>query len=101
MGIQEGDLFPSLSSAIAAEVLRFASSEQVLARAHQLRQDGDIQLALHLTDFVIKGSDDGTRRNEAMRLKADLLDTRAADAQNFIAGNIMRTSASLLRDETG
>ncbi len=93
------DLLPSLSSAIASEVLRFASPEQVLARAHQLRQDGDIQLALHLSDFVIKGSDDGTKRNEAMHLKADLLDARAADTQNFIAGNIMRTSAGLLRGE--
>ena len=95
------DLFPSLSSAIATEVLQFTSPEQVLARAHQLQQDGDIQLALHLTDFVIKGSEDGTRRNEAIRLKADLLDARAADTQNFIAVNIMRTSAGLLRDETG
>lgn len=95
------DLFPSLNSAIASEVLRFASPEQVLARAHQLRQDGDIQLALHLSDFVINGSDDGAKRNEAMHLKADLLDTRAADTHNFIAGNIMRTSAGLLRGEAG
>lgn len=95
------DLFPSLSSTIATEVLRFTSPEQVLARAHQLQQDGDIQLALHLTDFVIKGSKDGTRRNEAIRFKANLLDARAANTQNFIAGNIMRTSAVLLRDETG
>jgi len=95
------DLFPSLGSAIATEVLRFTTPEQVLARAHQLQQDGDIQLALHLTDFVIKGSEDGTRRNEAMRFKADLLDARAANTQNFIASNIMRTSAGLLRDETG
>lgn len=95
------DLFPSPSSEIARELLRFTSPEQVLARVQQLQQDGDIQLALHLTDFVIKGSEDGTRRNEAMRLKADLLDTRAVDAQNYITGNIMRTNAILLRDEAG
>jgi len=95
------DLFPSSSSEIARELLRFTSPEQVLARVQQLQQDGDIQLALHLTDFVIKGSEDGTRRNEAMRLKADLLDTRAVDTQNYISGNIMRTNAILLRDEAG
>ena len=93
------DLFPSPSPTIAAEVLRFTSPEQVLARAHQLWQDGDTQLALHMTDLVIKGTDDSTRRNEAMHFKANLLDARAADTQNFIAGNVMRTSAGLLRDE--
>jgi hypothetical protein len=36
-----------------------------------------------------------------MLLKADLLDAGATDTQNFIAGNIMRTSAGLLRDEAG
>jgi len=93
------DLFPSPTSKIAIEVLRFTSPEQVLARANQLQQEGNIQLALHLTDFVINGCDDIIRRNEAINLKASLLDARATAIQNYIAGNIMRTSAGILRDE--
>jgi len=95
------ELFPSPTSAIAAEVLKFTSPEQILARAHQLQREGNTQLALHLTDFIINSSKDGKNRKEAILLKADLLDKRAADIQNFIASNIMRTSAGLLRREAG
>jgi len=95
------ELFPSPRSAIATEVLKFTSPEQILARAHQLQQEGNTQLALHLADFIINGSKDGKNRKETILLKADLLDRRAVDIQNFIASNIMRTSAGLLRRETG
>ena len=58
-------------------------------------------MALHLVDLVISGAGDSAKSREARLLKADLLDTRAGETSNFIAGNIMRTSAGLLRQEAG
>ena len=95
------ELFPSKSVDIAAEVLRFAGPEQIIERARQLQKEGSIQLALHLTDLVVNGAEDGAERREAMLLKADLLDASAGEVGNFIARNIMRTNAGLLREECG
>ena len=95
------ELFPAKSAEIAAEMLRLSGPEQVIERARQLHRAGNIQLALHLADFVIKGAEDEAKRREAMLLKAELLDDRAGEIRNFIAGNIMRTSAGLLRSEAG
>ena len=92
------ELFPSHSSTIAAEVTRLTGAEHLIERARELQQKGNIQLALHLLDFAIGGSDDASKRKEASLLKADLLDARANSIQNFIAGNIMRTSAAALRE---
>ena len=93
------ELFPSPSTDIAAEVLALAPPQQLLDHARQLQAAGNAQLALHLSDLVIKGSADAARRKEAMLLKAELLENRALAVGNFIAGNIMRTSAALLRQE--
>jgi len=54
-----------------------------------------------LVDFAIKGTDNTSKHKEVLLLKADLLDARADSIQNFIAGNIMRTSAVILRQEAG
>jgi len=93
------ELFPSPGADIAAEVLALAPPRQLLDRARQLQTSGNAQLALHLTDLVVKGAADAARRKEAMLLKAELLQSRALDVGNFIAGNIMRTSAAMLRKE--
>jgi alkyl sulfatase BDS1-like metallo-beta-lactamase superfamily hydrolase len=95
------DLFPAKRSAVATEVLHFATPDKIIARARKLGQEGNVQLALHLTDFVINGSEEELKRREATLLKADLLDTRAKSIPNFIAGNIMRTSARMLREDSG
>jgi alkyl sulfatase BDS1-like metallo-beta-lactamase superfamily hydrolase len=95
------ELFPSRSSNIAAEITKLSSTERLIERARELQKEGDIQLALHVVDFAIKGTDDVSRRREAVLLKADLLEARGDDVRNFIAGNIMRTSAHLLRQEAG
>jgi hypothetical protein len=75
--------------------------ENLLARARALQGEGNVQLALHLADFVVSGTGDQAMRTEAMLLKADLLDSRAESTGNYIAGNIMRTSAGLLRAQAG
>jgi len=94
------ELFPSRSSDVATEVTRLISTEILIERARELQIEGNIQLALHLVDFAIKGTGDALIQKEALLLKADLLDARAGSIQNFIAGNIMRTSAGILRQET-
>lgn len=95
------ELFPSGSSEIAAEVTRLSSTEELIERARELQKEGNIQLALHIIDFAIRGTDDVSKRREAVLLKADLLETRGDSVRNFIAGNIMRTSARILRQEVG
>ena len=95
------ELFPSRSSDIGAEVVRFASPEQLVSRAKELQKEGKTQLALHVVDFAIRGTEDSGKRREALRFKADLLDARARQVHNFIARNIMRTSAGTLREEAG
>ena len=92
-------LFPSHSVAIAAEVVKLSGAGQIIKRARQLQKEGRTQLALHIVDFALTGADDASLRDEASALKADLLRTRADEVQNFIAGNIMRTSAEALRKD--
>jgi alkyl sulfatase BDS1-like metallo-beta-lactamase superfamily hydrolase len=93
------ELFPSKEAAIAVEMLQLSGAENAINRAQQLAEEGKVQLALHLADFVIKGSDETSLLHRAMLLKAELLESRAGEVDNFIAGNIMRTGAGLLRKE--
>lgn len=94
-----GELFPSKSADIAAEVARLAGSDRLLERAQELRQSGDIQLALHLVDFVAKGTTDAGKRKAALLLKAELLDARADTEPSMIARNIFRSGADATREE--
>ncbi len=84
-------LFPSRTAAIAREVLQLGDPSRLLARARQL-QDSDVQLALHLVDFVLDGGD-AALRTEALQLKSQLLATRADREPSFIARNIFRNGA--------
>lgn len=95
------DLFPSRSAEIAVEITALAEPQQLLERARQLDAAGNPQLALHLVDFVIKGAKDAAHPKEAIAFKAQLLEKRSLEVGNFIAGNIMRTSAALLKKEIG
>jgi len=87
------ELFPARSSAIAAEMMSLARPGDVLKRAGELQKAGDIQLALHLVDFVIKGSKYRSQRKKAWLLKAALLDARAETEPNQIARNIFLVGA--------
>lgn len=93
------ELFPAKSSEIAAEVVRLGRIEQLLQRASKLQQEGNIQLALHLVDFVIRGAENDSKRKEALLLKANLLDAKADAEPSFIARNIFRNGAQLVRKE--
>jgi alkyl sulfatase BDS1-like metallo-beta-lactamase superfamily hydrolase len=94
------DLFPSRRSEVAGELLRLVRAGDLLERARVLADGGQTQLALHVVDFAIDG-DAGAGRKAAMTLKAELLERRATEVRNFIAGNIMRTSAAMLKTRAG
>lgn len=93
------ELFPSKSSEIASEVVKLSGIEQLLQRINDLQQEGDIQLALHLVDFVIRGAENDSKRKEALFLKAKLLDAKADTEPSFIAINIFRNGAEIVRKE--
>ena len=95
------ELFPARSSEIAAEVVNIGGIEQLLQHSKKLQKEGDIQLALHLVDFVVRGANDKSKRREALLLKAELLDARADAEPSFIARNIFRNGAELARKEAG
>jgi alkyl sulfatase BDS1-like metallo-beta-lactamase superfamily hydrolase len=85
-------LFPSPAAAIAREVTSLASPRALLDRARDRQAAGDIQLALHLADFVIDASDPGLK-TEALTLKAELLRARADAEPSYIARNILKAGA--------
>jgi len=86
-------LFPARTAAIAREVVGLVEAGALLQRARALQAAGDVQLALHLVDFVIDG--DSSRRDEALQLKSALLGARADAEPSFIARNIFRNGAAL------
>lgn len=91
-------LHPSPTAEVAAEVLSLAGGAGVLLdRARALAAE-DPQLALHLVDFVVDGGGDEAR-TEALALKADLLEARAAEMESFISYNILDVGARLIRED--
>ena len=94
------ELFPAQSTAIAEEVVKLTGVEQLLRDVRELQKKGSIQLALHMVDFVIKGSKDTAKRKEAFNLKAELLKARAEAEPSYIARNIFRAGATLAKQET-
>jgi alkyl sulfatase BDS1-like metallo-beta-lactamase superfamily hydrolase len=106
MGWYDGNptmLFPSARAAIATEVVGLAGGEDaILARADALaaaENVDDIQLALHLVDFVIGNG--GPQSGAARARKADLLAQRATYERSFVANNILTSAAQLQRAELG
>jgi alkyl sulfatase BDS1-like metallo-beta-lactamase superfamily hydrolase len=104
MGWYDGNpsmLFPATRAAVAGEVVGLAGGvEAILARVDALADSGDaadVQLALHLVDFVIfSGSGDVDAARER---KADLLHRRAEHESSFVAHNILESAATLERAE--
>ncbi|MBT3223391.1 MAG: MBL fold metallo-hydrolase [Proteobacteria bacterium] len=94
------NIFPSPKPAVAAEVVALVGGvEPLIERARQLAESGelkDIQLALHLLDFVIDHSGDSLV--EAYQFKARLLESRAKVEVSFIARNIFRAGAALAQE---
>ena len=94
------NLFPSKSAEIATEVVRVGGAEKLLERSRELRKQGKVQLALHLADFVIEGTQDNQSCKEALLLKAELLEAKASAERSYIARNILRHGAKAAREES-
>jgi hypothetical protein len=67
----------------------------ILDRARALRDDNP-QLALHLVDYCVDGAQDDLLA-EALALKADLLEMRAAEMESFISFNVLNLGARMIR----
>ncbi|MFB0561494.1 MAG: alkyl sulfatase dimerization domain-containing protein [Candidatus Lokiarchaeia archaeon] len=86
-------LFPSKTTDIAKEVVNLAGGPEILLnRAKALKEAEEIQLALHLVDFVLDNPETSNLK-DARDLKADLLQARADAEPSFIARNIFLNGA--------
>ncbi len=85
------NMLPAHSRAIAEALVSATGSESILARARKLRDEGDLQLACHLVDFVRKGEPGNV---EAWELWRDLFTARAAAEQSLMARGAFYTAIS-------
>jgi glyoxylase-like metal-dependent hydrolase (beta-lactamase superfamily II) len=96
-------LFPATRAAVSNEVLALiGDSSAVLARAGELAAGGDVegmQLALHLLDLVVFGG--GPDAADARRRKADVLELRGKAERSFVARNVLRSAATIERQQVG
>lgn len=90
-------LHPAAPEAAAAAV-RSAITDPaaVIARARQLADAGETQLALHVIDVLALDPTDDQYGTEARALKAELSRTRASEVEPFVSKSCYHSSARLL-----
>ncbi len=93
------DLFPAKTDDVAREFLKISSEEKYLEHAKKLYSEGKKQLALHVLDIIVKGTDEknGGTLVEALELKAKILKEKAKNETSFIAGNIINNAAHQIK----
>jgi len=93
------DLFPAKSKDIAGEFLKVANERKFIDQANKNFDEGKLQLALHLLDVVIKGTDQNNDELllNAYSLKSRVLKKIAEEQTSFIATNIINNGATLLK----
>jgi len=92
------DLFPAKSADVAKEFLKVADSAKFLEQAKKTFEEGKLQLALHLLDVIINGTDsENTLLLEALKLKSKVLKQKADTETSFIATNIINNGALALQ----
>jgi len=89
------DLFPSKTVDIAREFLKLNSEIKYLEHAKKIYSEGKLQLALHILDIIIKGTDEQNIEvlTDALKLKVKILKKKAKDEYSFIANNILENGA--------
>jgi len=94
------DLFPAKSTEIAKEFLKINSEGQYLEHAMKLYEEGKLQLALHILDVIIKGSDSDYSDNliNVYKLKLKILKKKAHQETSFISFNIFKNGANEIKD---
>jgi alkyl sulfatase BDS1-like metallo-beta-lactamase superfamily hydrolase len=90
-------LFPASTSEIATEIAALADPARILARARDLAAANQLQLALHLLDFIIDANHG--LRPDALAEKARLLDLLATAEPSLIARNIFLSGIRQIKKE--
>lgn len=96
------DLYPAKSEDIAKEYLKIADASQFLKQAKHNIEEGKLQLALHLLDVIIKGTDENDQKNdelflEVFSIKSKVLKMKSDQETSFIASNIVKNGATALQ----
>ncbi len=83
---------------VAAEAVRRAIDDPaaVLARARELAEAGDTQLAMHVVDLLALVPGDEPEVAEARDLKAELCRRRAREVEPYVSKACLASSARLL-----
>jgi alkyl sulfatase BDS1-like metallo-beta-lactamase superfamily hydrolase len=84
------DFFAAATADQAAEIVKLAGAENLLARARELQAAGDLPLACHLVDWVRKAD---PQNRDACQLWRDLFQARAEMEGNMMARNTFRGAA--------
>jgi alkyl sulfatase BDS1-like metallo-beta-lactamase superfamily hydrolase len=93
-GWYDGDpanILPAHSYEIAQALVAATGAQPILDRARRLRDEGELQLACHLVDFVRKGEPDN---RQAWQLWRDLFAARAAGETSLMARGAFHTAIS-------
>ena len=93
------DLFPSKAVDIAREFLKLSSEIIYLERANMLFSEGKLQLALHILDIIIEGTDEQNLEilTDALKLKLKILKIKTKAESTFIANNILDNGANKIK----
>ena len=89
-------LHPAGPDAAAAAVRSAIDPARVLARAQELADAGEPQLAMHVIDLIAAGPADAPLALEARQLKAELCRRLAESTPAYVSRALYRTSANLL-----
>ncbi len=88
------DLFPAKRKDVAKEFLKVADGTKFLEQAKKNMEEGKQQLALHLLDVIINGTEsEDALLLDALRLKSKVLKQKAETETSFIASNIINNGA--------
>jgi alkyl sulfatase BDS1-like metallo-beta-lactamase superfamily hydrolase len=98
------NLFPARSDDIARELLKISGADAFIERGRQLAEKGELQLALHIIDPIIKGFNIKDKEISetfyaALMLKKIILEKLIETESSFIASNIMRNGINQLNKE--
>ena len=90
-------LHPSLPSDAASAVLSAITDPiSVIKKAEELRDSGEIQLALHVIDLIALAKGEDPIVIQSRELKAELLRLRGKEVTAFVSKSLYESSAQLL-----
>jgi len=93
------DLLPSKRADIAAEIIKVSGVNELIDEARQLLSENDPQLALHMIDYVVDGTNLTAVRKEALILRSQILDARAKSVANGMVKNTLLREAEAAEQE--